>query len=54
MVLDLFNSFYTQLFTSSAPQDLEQVLDGVQIVVHEDMRVDLAHPYTSEEVGVAI
>ena len=25
----LFNDFYTDLFTSSNPQDLDQVLDGV-------------------------
>ena len=46
--------FYTQLFTSSNPHDLEHILDVVQAVVTDEMRVDLARPYTIEEVDVAI
>ena len=46
--------FYTHLFTSSNPQELDRVLEGVDVVVTKPMRADLAKPFTSEEVGVAI
>lgn len=44
----------TTLFTSSIPQDLERVLDGVEEVVTEDMNVKLAMEYIAEEVAYAI
>ena len=50
----LLNDFYTNLFTSSNPQDLDRMLDGVNVVVTDNMRAELDRPFTSEEVGEAI
>ena len=50
----LLVEYYTKLFTSSNPQDLDRILDGVQSVVTNEMRAELEKPYTSEEVGEAI
>ena len=50
----LLTEFYSNLFTSSNPHDLDCILDGVQTVVTVEMRVKLDKPYTSEEVGEAI
>ena len=50
----MLNEFYSQLFTSSQPHDLDRILDGVVEVVTDEMREDLARPYTSEEIDVAI
>ena len=50
----LLVEYYTKLFTSSNPQDLDHILDGVQFVVTNEMRAELEKPYTSEEVGEAI
>ena len=47
-------AFYADLFTSPNPHNLEQVLDGVQSVVIEEMRAGSARPYTVEEVEFAI
>ena len=52
--LTIITDFYTCLFTSSNPQDLDRVLEGVDAVVTESMITDLERPFTSEEVGVAI
>ena len=52
--LTIITDFYTCLFTSLNPQDLDRVLEGVDAVVTESMRTDLERPFTSEEVGVAI
>ena len=38
----LLTNFYTKLFTFSNPLDFEHILDGVQAMVKDDMRVDLA------------
>ena len=46
----LLNDFYTNLFTSSNPQDLDRVLDGVNVVT-DNMIAELDRPFTSEEVG---
>ena len=50
----LLTEFYSNLFTSSNPHDLDCILEGVQTVVTVEMRVKLDKPYTSEEVGEAI
>ena len=50
----IITNFYTHLFTSSNPQALDRVLDGVDVVVTETMSADLMRPFTSEEVGMAI
>ena len=52
--LALLTEFYSNLFTSSNPHDLDRILDGVQIMVTEEMRAQLDKPYTSKEVGAAI
>ena len=46
--------FYSQLFSSSNPHNLDRILSGVQPVVSDDMRADLDKPFSSEEVGQAI
>ena len=50
----MLNKFYSRLFTSSQPHDLDRILDGVDEVVTDEMRTDLARAYTSEEVDAAI
>ena len=50
----MLNEFYSRLFTSSQPHDLDRILDGVDEVVTDEMRTDLARAYTSEEVDAAI
>lgn len=50
----LLTEFYSNLFTSSNPHDLDCILDGVQTVVIVEIRVKLDKPYTSKEVGEAI
>ena len=52
--LALLNDFYSQLFTSSNPHDIDHILDGVQPVVTKEMRANLDRPFSSEEVGEAI
>ena len=54
VVLALLLDYYSQLFTSSSLHDLELIVEGVQPIVSNEMRVTLANPYTSEEVGVAM
>lgn len=50
----IITDFYTHLFTSSNPQNLDRVLERVDVVVTKSMRTNLERPFTSEEVGVAI
>ena len=50
----ILNGFYEELFTSSNPHGLDRILDGVHEVVIEEMRIDLAKPYTAKEVDYAI
>ena len=50
----MLNEFYSRLFTSSQPHNLDRILDGVVEVVTDEMRADLARPYTSEEIDAAI
>ena len=50
----IFVDFYSRLFTTSCPTDLERVLEGVQPVVSESMNEALTRPYVREEVDVAI
>ena len=49
-----FVDFYSKLFTTSCPSELERVLEGVQPVVNDTMNADLTKPYVQEEVDVAI
>lgn len=51
---DIFMDFYSRLFTTSNPTDLERVLAGVQTVVSAPMNDALTKPYVREEVEVAI
>ena len=50
----IFVYFYSRLFTTSRPSDLERVLEGVQSVVTTSMNENLTKPYVREEVDVAI
>ena len=54
VVSALLIEYYSQLFTSLSPLDLERIVELVQRMVSEEMRGALAKPYTSEEVGVAL
>ena len=45
--------FYANLFTSSNPCNLERILEGIQLVVIEDMRIALAKPFVVEEMECA-
>ena len=54
MCARMLNEFYSRLFTSSQPHDLDRILDGLDEVVTDEMRADLAQAYTSEEVDAAI
>ena len=40
--LGLLNEYYSKLFSSSHPHDFEHILNGVDVVVTEEMRIDLA------------
>ena len=42
MCARMLNEFYSRLFTSSQPHDLDRILDGLDEVVTDEMRVDLA------------
>ena len=46
--------FYANLFTTSNPQKLDSIMDGVQRVVTEEMNSKLTAMYTMEEVELAI
>ena len=46
--------FYANLFTTSNPQNLDRIMDGVQKVVTKEMNSKLAAIYTMEEVELAI
>ena len=50
----MLNEFCSRLFTSSQAHDLDRILDGVDKVVIDEMQVDPARAYTSEEVDAAI
>ena len=50
----MLNDYYSRLFSSSNSHDFDCILDGVDEVVTDEMRVDLAWPYTTEEVDAAI
>lgn len=50
----VFVDFYTKLFSSSDVTEIDQVLEGVQKVVTDDMTAELQKPYSKEEVDVAI
>ena len=54
VVSGLLIESYANLFTISNPRNLERILDGVQPVVTEEMRVTLARPFNVEEVECAI
>ena len=53
-ISSMFTAYIVELFMSSNPHDLYRVLDGVQNVVTDDMRADLAKQYLMEKVEFAI
>ena len=50
----LLIDFYSRLFISSIPQDLDRILDGVEVVVTKEIRTELNRPFTIVELGEAI
>ena len=50
----MLTDFYSRLFTSLNPYDLNRILKGVLIMVTVEMRAELGKPYTSEEVSTVI
>ena len=54
VVSNIFVNFYTRLFSSTGPLELDRVLEGVNQIVNDDMNVELTKPYTQEEVDAAI
>ena len=50
----MLNDYYSQLFSSSNPQDFDRILDGVDVVVSDEMRENLAQSYITEEVDATI
>ena len=54
LCFDIFVDFYSRLFTSLRPHDIDRVLEVVQLVVSSSMNAELSKPYTREEVDMAI
>ncbi|XP_075656475.1 uncharacterized protein LOC142626562 [Castanea sativa] len=54
VVSDIVVDFYSKLFSSSRPHDIDRVLEGVQLVVSSSMNAELTKPYTREEVDITI
>lgn len=54
VVSGMLIEFYANLFTSSNLGNLEQILEGIQPVVTEDMQIALAKPFVVEKVECAI
>lgn len=54
VVSGMLIEFYANLFTSSNLGNLEQILEGIQPVVTEDMQITLAKPFVVEKVECAI
>ena len=54
VVSTLLVGYFRSLFTSSDPQNIDLVLEGVQAMVTEDMNAKLVKRYIAEEVAVAI
>lgn len=50
----LITGFYEKLFTSSNPQNMGRILDGVHEVVTASMNADSTRPYIANEVDRAI
>lgn len=48
------NDYYSRLFSSSHPYDFDRILDGIDEVVTDEIKEDLGHPYTIEEVDATI
>ena len=48
VVSGMLIEFYANLFTSSTPGNLEQILEGIQPVVTEEKQIKLAKPFVKE------
>ena len=51
---NIFVNFYTRLFSSTGPLELDRVLEGVNHIMNDEMNVEWTKPYTQEEVDAAI
>ena len=50
----MLSQYFSSLFTSSKPSNLDPVLEGVLPVVNEEMNGDLNRPFEASEVQVAL
>ena len=53
-VSKIAKQYYTKLFTSTNPNNMDMVLNEVDKVVTDHMANSLTQPYTEEEVRVAL
>ena len=51
---ELLNGFYSSLFSSSCPTKFNEVLEGVESQVTQDMNVDLLRPFIATKVEAAL
>ena len=53
-IANILIAFYTNLFTSSSPDLIEEALEATPLVITEEMNDELAAPYQRSEVELAI
>lgn len=53
-VAQLFIDYYSELFSTSNLNQLEEVLSTIPRVVHDSLNVDLVRPFLKQEVDVAL
>ena len=51
---DIVTCYFGNLFTSAVPTLIHDVLDYVPVTVTSEMNTSVTHPYTREEVEVAL
>ena len=53
-IAQLFIDYYSELFTTSNPSHLAEVLENIPQVVSDSMNADLVKPFVKQEVDVAL
>ena len=53
-IANILIAFYTNLFTSSSPDLIEEALEATPLVITEEMNDELVAPYQRSEVELAI
>ena len=51
---ELLNDFYSSLFSSSYPTEFNEVLEGVESRVTQEMTADLLRPFMASAVQAAL